>query len=122
MSTAAAGTISQIERGFASFPTKSTRDEAPTACSCASRATVSFDMSKTTHVCPPPISRRTMFAPIRPSPIIPSCMARSLPGQPAFSFRNASTAAAASASRAAPRPVTSTARAPAAARAAAKSA
>src|SRR5215471_328414 len=40
--------------------------------------TVLGDLSKTTHWCPPLMRRRTMFAPIRPSPIIPSCMAVSL--------------------------------------------
>ena len=32
------------------------------------------DLSKTTHSWPPLISRRTMLAPILPSPIIPSCI------------------------------------------------
>src|SRR5215469_15889185 len=31
-------------------------------------------MSKTTHSCPPLIIRRTMLAPIRPKPIMPSCI------------------------------------------------
>jgi len=35
------------------------------------------DLSKTTHRWPPLMRRRTMFAPILPSPIIPSCMDRS---------------------------------------------
>src|SRR5262249_57771807 len=46
--------------------------------SCTSSCTVLGDLSKTTHWCPPLMRRRTMFAPIRPSPIIPSCMAVSL--------------------------------------------
>ena len=74
MSTTAAGTISQIARGFASFFTKSASEEAPVAFSFASSATAFGDMSKTTHSWPPLISRRTMLAPIRPRPIIPSCI------------------------------------------------
>src|SRR5262249_18448522 len=42
--------------------------------SLASSLTVLGNMSKTTHCWPLAISRRTMFAPILPSPIIPSCM------------------------------------------------
>src|SRR3954471_9679632 len=78
LSTMAAGTISQIARGFVSFCTNSLRDDAPIALSLASASTAFGETSKTTHSCPPLISRRTMFAPIRPSPIIPSCMARLL--------------------------------------------
>ncbi len=77
LSTTAAGTISQTARGFASFSTKSASDAAPTAFSFASASTAFGDMSKTTHSWPLLISRRTMFAPIRPSPIIPSCMMNS---------------------------------------------
>ncbi len=74
LSTAAAGTISQTARGFASFPTRSASDKAPTAFSCVMSATAFGDMSKTTHWWPAARSRRTMLAPIRPNPIIASCM------------------------------------------------
>ncbi len=74
LSTTAAGTMSQTARGLSSFFTKSTSEVDPTALSCTSSCTVFGDMSKTTHGWPPLMSRRTMFAPIRPSPIIPSCI------------------------------------------------
>ena len=74
MSTTAAGTISQTARGFASFVTKSASDEAPVAFSAASASTAFGDMSKTTHSWPSFMRRRTMLAPMRPRPIIPSCM------------------------------------------------
>ena len=74
LSTTAAGTISQIARGLSSFFTKSASEEAPIAFSLTSSSTAFGDMSKTTHWWPPLISRRTMLAPIRPSPIIPSCI------------------------------------------------
>src|SRR5512143_834125 len=76
-STAAAGTMSQTARGAASLPTKSASDSAPVACSAESAATACGDLSNTTHSWPPRISRRTMSAPMRPSPIIPSCIAAS---------------------------------------------
>src|SRR5262245_37985117 len=77
-STTAAGTISQTARGLSSFFTKSAREAVPTAFSRASSSTTVFDRSKTTHWCPPLSSRRTMLAPIRPSPIIPNCIDDSL--------------------------------------------
>src|SRR4029453_8548023 len=77
LSTTAAGTIIQTARGLASFPTKSTSDDDPVAFSFASSCTAFGDMSKTTQPCPFLMSRRTMFAPMRPSPIIPSCIALS---------------------------------------------
>ena len=46
---------------------------APVAPSPASFLTASWLWSKTTQSCPAFISRRTMFPPIRPRPIIPSC-------------------------------------------------
>src|SRR5438270_3383843 len=76
-STAAAGTISQMARGVSSFLTRSAIDVAPTAFARVNSSTAFGDLSKTTHRWPPPRSRRTMFAPIRPSPIIPICMAGS---------------------------------------------
>src|SRR5262245_55827533 len=75
-STAAAGTIIQTARGFLRFLTNSASDAAPTAFSRASSPTAAGDRSKTTHWWPPLRSRRTMLAPMRPNPIIPSCMAR----------------------------------------------
>src|SRR5215813_5658731 len=79
-STAAAGTISHTARGVSSFFTRSATDEAPTALACTSSSTALADRSKTTHRWPPAIRRWTMLAPIRPSPIIPSCMAPSSEG------------------------------------------
>src|SRR5215470_16559609 len=78
LSTTAAGTMSHTARGLSSFFTKSVSEVDPIAFSCTSSCTVLGDMSKTTHWCPPLMRRRTMLAPIRPSPIIPSCMAVSL--------------------------------------------
>src|SRR5262245_38295745 len=74
----AAGTITHTARGPSSFATRSSIEVAPTAPSASSSATASGLTSKTTHSCPSRIRRRTMFAPIRPSPIIPSCIAVSL--------------------------------------------
>ena len=73
-STTAAGTISQTARGCSSFCTNSSSEDAPTAPSSTSAFTDSGWTSYTTHWCPPRIRRRTMLAPIRPRPIIPSCM------------------------------------------------
>src|SRR5438876_3955995 len=73
VSTTAAGTISQIARGPSSFFTRSAIDEAPTAFARVSSSTAFGDASKTTHSWPPARSRRAMLAPMRPSPIIPSC-------------------------------------------------
>ena len=74
----AAGIINQIARGLASLDTKSASDDDPVAFSWTSSCTALGDMSKTVHWCPPLSNRRTMFAPMRPSPIIPSCMVSSL--------------------------------------------
>src|SRR5579883_101052 len=76
-STTAAGTISHTARGFLSLLTNSSSDPAPVAPSDANCFTDSGLRSWTTHSCPPFWSRRTMLAPIRPSPIIPSCIVRS---------------------------------------------
>ena len=81
LSTTAAGTISQTARGFSSFLTRSASEADPTACSAASSLTAFGDMSKTTHSWPPLRSRRTMLAPIRPRPTIPSCMGTSFQQQ-----------------------------------------
>ena len=74
LSTTAAGTINHTARGFSSFVMKSGSEELPAAFSWTNSFTAFGDMSKTTHRCPPLRSRRTMFAPILPRPIIPSCM------------------------------------------------
>src|SRR5262249_53972442 len=73
-STTAAGTISHTARGATSFFTKSSRALEPVAPSPTSCFTTSALRSYTTHWCPPRVSRRTMLAPIRPRPIIPSCI------------------------------------------------
>src|SRR5579875_3574742 len=53
----------------------SSSELAPVApVSSASELTASGDTSKTTSSCPSRIRRRTMLAPMRPSPTIPSCM------------------------------------------------
>src|SRR4029077_12114243 len=80
LSTTAAGTINQIALGFSSFFTKSGSEELPVALSLTSSATASGDMSKTTHWWPCRRSLRAMLAPIRPRPIIPSCMEGSSEG------------------------------------------
>ena len=74
LSTTAAGTISQIARGLASFLTRSASEAAPTALPLAKSFTAFGNWSKTTHRWPFLISRRTMLEPIRPRPIMPSCM------------------------------------------------
>src|SRR5262249_14101492 len=60
----------------------------PTALSLTSASTAAVDRSNTTHEWPPFMSRRTILAPMRPSPIIPSCIwqfpekdVRSIPNQ-----------------------------------------
>ena len=60
-------------RGASSFCTKSSIDVAPVAPSATSFATASGLKSNTTAECPLRSSRRTMFAPMRPSPIMPIC-------------------------------------------------
>src|SRR4029077_19447239 len=77
-STTAAGTISQIARGRSSFLTKSAREVAPIALSLTRSLTALCERSNATHVCPFFSNRRTMFAPIRPRPIIPICIVNSL--------------------------------------------
>ena len=70
----AAGIITQAARGVSSFLTKALSDEAPTAPSLTSWRTARLLVSNTTHSCPSFMSRRTRFDPIRPRPIIPSCI------------------------------------------------
>src|ERR1700687_3378833 len=73
-----AGSITQAVRGFLSFLTKSSRALAPTAPWAAIAATAFASLSYTTVVCPRFISRRTILPPIRPRPIMPSCILISL--------------------------------------------
>ncbi len=77
LSTTPAGTISQTARGLAIFWMSSPSEAAPVAFSFTMPATAWADMSKTTHSWPPFSRRRTMFAPIRPRPIIPNCICQS---------------------------------------------
>src|SRR5262245_35468912 len=74
LSTTAAGTINQITRGLRNFLTRSGSEDDPTAFSPTSSLTALGDVSKTTHSWSPLIRRRTMLAPILPSPTIPNCM------------------------------------------------
>jgi hypothetical protein len=74
-STTAAGTMSHMARGFLSFFTRSSSETAAVAPSPATCFTDSALRSNATHWCPVFCSRRTIFAPILPSPIIPSCIA-----------------------------------------------
>ena len=74
LSTTPAGTISQTARGLVSFLANSASEALPMAFSFAISDTALADMSNTTHSWPPFRRRRTMFAPIRPRPIIPNCM------------------------------------------------
>src|SRR6202171_4158693 len=69
-----AGSMIQAVRGLSSLLTKSSRAPAPTAPSAAMAATAFGSLSKTTVECPCFISRRTMLPPIRPKPIMPSCI------------------------------------------------
>src|SRR4051794_39980229 len=73
-STTAAGTMMQMHRGFSSLATKSSIASAPVAPSPSSAAIASALTSWTTQSWPPRISRRTMLAPMRPSPIMPTCI------------------------------------------------
>ncbi len=77
LSTTAAGIINHTARGFVSFFTRSPSEEEPTAFSWVNSCTVFGDLAKTTHSWPPASSRRAMFAPILPRPIMPICMIHS---------------------------------------------
>ena len=74
----AAGTMIQTARGRSSLETRSAGVSAPTAPSPASVAIGAGSRFHTTISWPSRISRRLRLAPIRPRPIIPSCM-RALP-------------------------------------------
>ena len=74
LSTTAAGIINQTARGFVSFFTKSSSEDDPIAFSRVNSITAFGNMSKITHSCPARRSRRVMFAPILPRPIMPICI------------------------------------------------
>src|SRR5574340_334537 len=84
-----AGTIIHRARGLFNRPINSSMEPAPTAPSAASRCTGSGFTSNTTQWWPPRINRRTILAPILPSPIIPNCIGR----PPSFLFHRALPAA-----------------------------
>ena len=70
-----AGTITHTIRGVDIFSASSASEYTPVVLSSLAIAlTAVVSWSYTTHSCPPATTRRTMFAPIRPRPIIPSCI------------------------------------------------
>src|ERR1700692_3335981 len=69
-----AGSMTQAVRGFSSFLTNSSSAPDPAAPSAAIAATALGSLSYTTVVWPCFISRRTILPPIRPRPIMPSCI------------------------------------------------
>src|SRR5262249_44365723 len=69
-----AGTMTHAARGFVSLEAKSESDDAPVAPMSASSLIFGSLWSNTTHSWPSCMSRRTSPLPIRPSPIIPSCI------------------------------------------------
>src|SRR6185369_3997256 len=73
LSTTPAGTMSHTARGFVRRLASSASEAVPTAFSFTSSSTGFGDLLNTTHSWPPRTRRRTMFAPMRPRPIIPSC-------------------------------------------------
>src|SRR5579884_588569 len=79
-----AGSITHTARGALSFPTRSASDDAPTAPARATSATISGARSYTTHSWPPFIRRRTILAPIFPSPTIAICIELYLRRLPRF--------------------------------------
>src|ERR1039458_396153 len=76
--TTPAGTMIHSARGLSSLLTKSFSEDEPTAPSPSSALTASGLTSYTTHWCPSRTRRRTRLAPIRPSPIMPSCIGLSV--------------------------------------------
>src|SRR5579875_1787717 len=69
-----AGSITQATRGTDSALAKASSESAPRAPSCSSCCTGAGVRLNTTALCPRLSSRRTMLAPIRPSPTMPSCI------------------------------------------------
>src|SRR5579864_6799102 len=84
-STTAAGTMIHTARGGVSASSSSAALPAARAPNAATALTFAALRSYATHSCPPCCRRRTMLAPMRPSPIIPMRIAAtpSLPLQPA---------------------------------------
>src|SRR5262245_55141485 len=74
LSVTPAGTMIQAARGGASFSMNSSIERAPVAPSASSRSTGSGERLVTTMSWPAAMRRRTMFAPMRPRPIMPSCI------------------------------------------------
>src|SRR5829696_3975021 len=72
--TNAAGTMIHRCRGASSLATRSCNDVAPWKPSASNAATAAGSTSYTTQSCPAFCSLRTMFAPMRPRPIIASCI------------------------------------------------
>src|SRR5439155_1035937 len=70
---APAGTITHATRGGRSARTKSSSSVAPLAPSLAIALTFAGSLAYPTNSWPPRISRRAMFAPILPSPPMPTC-------------------------------------------------
>ena len=68
----------QMFRGLYSLPTNSSSEFAPSAPSPARPLTTAGFLSYATQWWPSRISRLTRFAPIRPSPIMPSCIGLSV--------------------------------------------
>src|SRR5438552_6866854 len=71
---APAGTITHATRGGRSARTKSSSSVVPPAPSLAIALTFAGSVAYPTTSWPPRIRRRAMFAPILPSPTIPTCM------------------------------------------------
>src|SRR2546422_3555556 len=71
---APAGTITHATRGGRSARTKSSSSVVPLAPSLAIALTFAGSVAYPTTSWPPRIRRRAMFAPILPSPTIPTCM------------------------------------------------
>src|ERR1700730_12695148 len=75
--------MTHAARGGVSLVTNSSREPDPVAPSSSMAWTWAGVWSKTTHSWPLRMSRRTRLAPMRPSPIMPSCNGASLPRFPA---------------------------------------
>src|ERR1700674_226659 len=68
------GNMTQTARGFSSRPTSCLRSVLPVIRSPTSALTAAGVRLKTTHRCPLRARRRTMLPPMRPKPIMPSCI------------------------------------------------
>src|SRR5438270_4653656 len=83
-----AGTITHAARGFSSFTANSWSDPEPVMPSASTALTASALTSYPTQRCPSAISRRTIPAPIRPSPTIPNCIGVSVGMLSLLAFSN----------------------------------